>query len=119
MASLLAILLGAATLGAQAKPPDPIQKPALAQGACDVGIIFNTTSILLDLDSYQAGLGIKVGGNTLAIRGLFDFVLNGASSAISVTAGAALQRYVFPGLVRPYIGGCLTLGYMSQSQVIS
>ncbi len=115
----MAILLGTATLGAQAKPPDPIQKPALAQGARDVGIIFNTTSILLDLESYQAGLGIKVGGDTRAIRGLFDFVLNGASSSFSVTAGAALQRYMLTGTVRPYVGGSFTLGYMSQSQVIS
>jgi hypothetical protein len=116
----LIALVGAIAANAQTKAPSPVQKLDLAQGSYDLGLIFNTSSILLDLESYQAGLGLKIGRDKVSFRGLFDLVLNGASDSFSVNAGAAIQYYLLPGSsVAPYIGGSIGGGYMRQADAIS
>jgi hypothetical protein len=116
----LIALVGAIAANAQTKAPSPVQKLDLAQGSYDLGLIFNTSSILLDLESYQAGLGLKIGRDKVSFRGLFDLVLNGASDSFSLNAGAAIQYYLLPGSsVAPYIGGSIGGGYMRQADAIS
>jgi hypothetical protein len=119
LACILAFCLGPAALHAQSKPPEPTQKLALPQGPYDIGVIFNTSNILLGLESYQAGLGAKIGRGDMAIRGVLDIVLNGSSGSFSAKAGAAYQYYPTPGTIRPYLGGSLALGFMHQRDVIS
>ena len=116
----LIALVGAIAANAQTKAPSPVQKLDLAQGSYDLGLIFNTSSILLDLESYQAGLGLKIGRDKVSFRGLFDLVLNGASDSFSLNAGAAIQYYLLPGSsIAPYIGGSAGGAYMRQADVIS
>ena len=116
----LIALLGAIAANAQTKAPSPVQKLDVAQGSCDLGLIFNTSSILLDLESYQSGIGLKVGRNKVSFRGLFDLVLNGATDSFSLNAGAAIQYNLLPGSsIAPYIGGSAGGGYMRQGDAIS
>jgi hypothetical protein len=113
-------LLGAIAANAQTNAPSPPQKLSAAQGSYDLGLIFNTSSILLDLESYQAGLGLKVGKEKLSLRGLFDLVLNGASDSFSLKAGATIQSYLLPvSSIAPYIGGSVGGGYMRQGNATS
>ncbi len=112
--------LGAIAANAQTKAPSPVQKLDIAQGSCDLGLIFNSSSILLDLESYQAGIGLKIGRDKVSFRGLFDLVLNGASDSFSLNAGAGIQYYLLPGSsVAPYIGGSVGGGYMKQGDALS
>jgi hypothetical protein len=113
-------LLGAFAANAQTKASSPVQKLEIAQGSCDLGLIFNTSSILLDLESYQAGIGLKIGRDKVSFRGLFDLVLNGASDSFSLNAGAAIQYYLLPGSsLAPYIGSSVGGGYMRQGDALS
>jgi hypothetical protein len=115
----LITLIGPTAAHAQTKAPSPVQNLEVAKGSYDVGLIFNTSSILLDLESYQAGIGLKVGRDKLSFRGLFDLVLNGASDSFSLNGGAALQYYTLPGPVSPYVGGSAGGGYMRQGNAMS
>lgn len=116
----LVALLGAMAANAQTKATSPVQKLDIPQGSCDFGLIFNTSSILLGLESYQGGLGLKVGRDRMSFRGLFALVLNGASDAYSLNPGAAIQYYLITGSrIAPYIGGSATGGYMRPDNVTS
>jgi hypothetical protein len=116
----LIALLGPISAQAQTKAPGPVQNIEVARGSCDLGLIFNTSSILLDLESYQAGIGLKIGRDKVSFRGLFDLVLNGASDSFSLNAGAAIQYQLLPGSsVAPYIGGSVGGGYMRQGDALS
>jgi hypothetical protein len=116
----LIALLGAIAANAQTNAPSPVQRLSVAQGSYDLGLIFNTSSILLDLESYQAGLGVKIGRDRVSFRGLFDLVLNGASDSFSLNAGATIQSYLLPvSSIAPYIGGSVGGGYMRQADAIS
>jgi hypothetical protein len=119
LACILALSIGAIGLPAQGKPPAPIQQPVLSQGPYDIGVIFNVSSILLDLESYQAGLGAKIGWDNMAVRGMLDLVLNGSSGSFSSKIGGTYQYYLSPGSMRPYVGGSLALGFMHQRGVIT
>ena len=116
----LIALLGTISANAQTKAPNPVQKLDIAQGSYDLGLIFNTSNILLDLESYQGGLGLKIARDKLSLRGLFGLVLNGASDSFSLNAGAAIQYYLLPGSsIAPYVGGSAGGGYMRQGNAIS
>jgi hypothetical protein len=117
---LLLAFLVAIAANAQTKAPSPFQKLDVPQGSYDLGLIFNTSSILLDLESYQAGLGLKIGRDKVSFRGLFDLVLNGASDSFALNAGTAIQFYLIPGLsISPYVGGSVGGGYMRQADAMS
>ncbi len=87
------------------------QGPLSALRQNDVGLIFNTDSILFDLESYQGGVGVELSGDKMAYRLLFDFFYSTESDALDVSLGAAVERRLATGRVTPYAGGSLTLGY--------
>jgi hypothetical protein len=119
-ACFLFALLGAVAANAQTNAPSPVRRLDVPQGPRDLGLIFNTSSILLDLESYQGGIGLKFGRDKLSLRSVFDLVLNGASDSFSLNAGAAIQYYLLPGSsVAPYVGGSVGGGYMRQGDALS
>ena len=75
------------------------------------GIIFNTGSILLELESYQTGIGdqtgvgIKIPGDTVHMRYSGEIYAANNNSTIHFGLGATLEKHFRPGQVSPYIGG--------------
>lgn len=111
-AILVPALAGAQTAVITSKLAPPV-------GAYDLGLIFNTSDILFDLDSYQAGFGVKRATPNLGLRGAFDFVWNGAAQSFAVKAGIALEKHLVTGAISPYWGGFVNAGYSHQTGVIS
>jgi hypothetical protein len=89
------------------------------KGPVDLGIIFNTTDLLLGLQSYQAGLGAKVGWGNFCLRGLFDLTVNGSAKASAVNLGATAEYHIFPGPISPYVGASMGGGYIGEAGVSS
>jgi hypothetical protein len=89
------------------------------KGSQDLGIVFSTGDLLLDLESYQGGLGGKIGWGAYSLRGAFDFLLSSASGAFSISAGATGEYHLIPGPVSPYVGCFLDAGYMREGEVSS
>ena len=73
-------------------------------------MIFNTGDILLDLESYQGGLGAKIGMDKYVLRGMVDILLNTDFNPFSLTLGAVLEKHILPGPVSLYWGPCLEMG---------
>jgi len=96
-----------------------IPNVATAKGPVDAGAIFDTNDLLFGLESYEAGLGAKIGWGKLCLRGLFDFTINGSSQSYAVDIGTTLEYHFISGPVSPYVGGSVSLGYMTQSNVTS
>lgn len=105
------------SVGAEGGSLIPSLSPA--KGPCDLGVIFNTSDLLLDLESYQAGLGAKIGWGDLCLRGLFDFTVNGSSQSFALNVGAAFEYHLIPGPISPYVGASAGGGYMTQSNITS
>lgn len=79
------------------------------------GFIFNTDSLLLDIESYQAGAGIKVLlDNNAAVRFLGDVFYSNSSNTFSSTLGVTYEKHFKPNRVSPYWGGFIEAGYISQ-----
>ncbi len=88
---ILAVILSfaaAATLSAGDK--GLLEGKKTEAGKYDMGIIFNTTNVLLDIESYQGGIGMKIGGEKYTYRFLLDLLINTDFSPFSISAGAAL-----------------------------
>jgi hypothetical protein len=86
-------------------------------GKFDCGIIFNTSDILLSLESYQGGIGMKFGWGNIALRGTFDVLYNGSADAFNINGGIGLEYHLFKGPVSPYVGAIVSAGYMWQKDV--
>jgi hypothetical protein len=103
------ILAGCIGLGAQAKKTPskkPVKKTAVKKKSKEkrtVGVIFNTDNIFMDLEEYQGGIGIKVRGEKLSFRTLFDFGFS--SDTLDLGLGFTLEYHFKPGRVSPYLGG--------------
>jgi len=82
-------------------------------GKNDLGFIFNTTNALLDIESYQGGIGMKIGGEKYTYRFLLDLLINTDFSPFSISAGAAFEKHFISGPISPYWGGLLEVGYTS------
>ena len=77
------------------------------------GLIFNTNDLLLDIESYQGGLGIKrYLKEDTAIRGLLDFNYSKANNSFLINVGASLEHHLSSGRITPYIGGFLNLEFI-------
>lgn len=75
------------------------------------GVVFNVDDILLDLESYQGGIGFKrYVGDQWAVRGLFDAGASTSSNSWLLTLGGALEYHFSTGRLTPYAGGFLDLG---------
>ena len=80
-----------------------------------LGVVFNTTSILLELDPYQeAGIGIKARWERFALRGLLGFGMESGNERREFAIGGTLEYHLSPGLVSPYAGGGLLFEYFNQ-----
>ncbi len=99
----------AATLSAGDKGLLEGEKPEA--GKYDMGIIFNTTNVLLDIESYQGGIGMKIGGEKYTYRFLLDLLINTGFSPFSISAGAALEKHFISGPISPYWGGLVEVGF--------
>ena len=113
------IFFAVLTTSAFAQGDSLIPSPSPAKGPYDLGVIFNTNDLLLGLESYQAGLGAKMGWGNFFLRGLFDFTLNGSSKSFGLDVGAAVEYHLIPGPISPYIGASIGGGYMTQSKITS
>ena len=96
-----------------------IPNASTTKGPIDIGAIFNTNNLLFGLESYQAGIGVKIGWRKLCLRGLFDFTINGSSQSYAVDIGTTVEYHFIPGPVSPYVGASVSFGYMTQSNVTS
>ena len=85
-----------------------VGKPAA--GERDLGVIFNTNDILLDLESYQGGVGAKIGLGQYVLRPMADILLNTDFNPFSLTLGAVLEKHILPGPVSLYWGPSLEMG---------
>lgn len=74
------------------------------------GIIFNTSNILLDLEEYQSGVGIKLRGEDYSIRGLFSVSYESSNDEFVTNMGITYEKPFFPGRVSPYWGIAGKLG---------
>ncbi len=80
-----------------------------------LGVVFNTTSILLELDPYrEAGIGIKARWERLALRGLLGFGFESGTERREFAIGSTLEYHLSPGRVSPYAGGGLLFAYFNQ-----
>jgi hypothetical protein len=103
---------------AAAAGPVPVPKVAASSAAMDVGIIFSSSNLLLDLDTYQGGLGIKFGSGDLYFRGAFDVMLSSAAGSFSADAGVTVEYHLLPAPLSPYVGGYANIGYAAQENVL-
>lgn len=101
IAAFIAIVLFVITPSVTAEGGSPTPSLSPAKGPYDLGVIFSASDLLLGLESYQAGLGAKIGWRNLCLRGLFDFTVNGSSESLAVNVGATGEYHPFPGLFRP------------------
>ena len=83
------------------------------------GFIFNTNNLLLDIDSYQAGVGIKVlRDDNVALRLLGDLFYSYSANTFSTTLGVTFEKHFKPGRVSPYWGGFVEAGYIGNKDEV-
>ena len=119
LAAIASLLLFMRAPSATAEGSSLIPSSSPAKGPCDVGVIFNTKDLLFGLESYQAGLGAKIGLGNLCFRGLFDFTVNGSANSLALNLGAAVEYHLIPGPISPYVGASIGGGYMTQNKLTS
>ncbi len=80
-----------------------------------VGLIFNSSN-LINLESYQAGIGVKLRTvDNSAFRFLLDVFYSNSLDTFSSTLGVAYEKHFLPGQVSPYWGGLIQGGYLGQT----
>jgi len=82
-----------------------------AAGPLDLGVIFNTNDLLLEPESYQGGLGVKIGLDQFMLRAMADIVLNTGFNPFSLSVGAVLEKRLLPGPVSMYWGPSARMGF--------
>ena len=79
----------------------------------NTGLIFNVNDILMDIESYQGGVGIKYFyKDKTAYRGSLDFSYSDSSSTWVFNLGNSIERHLIEGRVSPYIGVLLDVGFI-------
>ena len=74
------------------------------------GLIFNTNNLLLDIDEYQSGVGIKLMSLNFSIRALLSLNYESGNNVFNSRIGFALEKPFFTGRIAPYWGVSLTSG---------
>lgn len=83
------------------------------------GFIFNTNNLLLDIESYQAGVGIKkLLDDDAALRCLGDIFYSSSTNTFSGTLGVTYEKHFKPGRISPYWGGFIEAGYLGQKSEV-
>lgn len=76
------------------------------------GVIFNTSNIFLDIESYQMGFGSKVLlNNDVALRFLFDGFYSSSTDTFSIGLGTAVEKHFNKRRVSPYWGGFINVKF--------
>jgi hypothetical protein len=87
--------------------------PTALAGPVDLGVVFNTPTILLDIESYQGGIGVKIGSGMLVLRGMLDILVNTRLNPVSLSLQAVIEKHLSARSLSPYWGGLLELGITS------
>ena len=82
-------------------------------GPVDLGIIFNTNDLLLDIEGFQGGVGAKVNLKDWMLRCMADLVLNTEFDPFSLSLGAVLEKHLWPGPISVYLGPAVETGFTS------
>ena len=107
------ICMGFSYLYSQDESEPSSLDPEAKKGFPPWGFIFNTNNLLLDIESYQAGVGVKVlRDNNVAHRYLADLFYSSSSKTFSGTLGLTYEKHFKPGRLSPYWGGFLDIGFM-------
>ena len=78
------------------------------------GIIFNVNDILLDVESYQGGIGLKrYFKDAWAYRAAFDFGYSNSSDSWLISVGNTFEYHFITGRISPYVGVFFDIGYAS------
>ena len=80
-------------------------------GPVNLGILFNTKDILLDIQGFQGGVGAKVNLKDWMLRGSADLVLNTEFDPFSLSLGTVLEKHLWPGPVSVYWGPAVETGF--------
>jgi len=111
--AFLAILILTCTVSVTAERnpiwPGIERKP----GPVDLGILFNTNDLLLDLEGFQGGVGVKVNLNDWMVRGTADLVLSNQLDPLLLSLGAVLEHHLWPGPISVYWGPAAELGFIT------
>lgn len=78
------------------------------------GFIFNTSNLLLDLNTYQGGVGIKLLYPDYALRVSAGGGYTGSSERLELTTGLTFEKPFYTGRVTPYWGGVLLLEFSKE-----
>ena len=106
---LLGMLIFPAIIFAEEK--SKISKIFLIEETSNTGLIFNINDILLDIESYQNGLGVKhFISDKFAYRVSLDFSYADSSDTLILNLGNSIEYHPIKGRVSPYIGGFLDVG---------
>jgi hypothetical protein len=84
-----------------------VEEPKLVE---HVGFIFSSEDILLGLDDYNGGVGIKLLLPTISLRFMADFGYSNSADIISGDLGVTLEKRIREGRIIPYFGGGVQLG---------
>lgn len=76
-----------------------------------VGLLFNSENVLLDLDDYQGGVGLKVVYPRFAIRGVLGFAYEHDSETSAIAGGITFEKPIVRALVTPYWGAMIRTDY--------
>jgi hypothetical protein len=80
-------------------------------GPVDLGIIFNTSDLLLDIQGFQGGVGAKFSLEHWMLRGMADLVLGTEFDPFSLSLGAVWEKHLWPGPVSVYWGPAVETGF--------
>jgi len=82
------------------------------QNAKKTGIIFNVNDILLDIESYQGGIGLKrYTSDSFAYRVSIDFSYTNDANSILVALNNTFEYHLVSGRVSPYLGAFFNIEY--------
>lgn len=75
-----------------------------------IGFIFSAENILLDLNDYNGGVGMKMAFEKFSLRLMADFGYSSSAKIISGDLGASIEKRFRDGRISPYVGGGLQFG---------
>ena len=84
----------------------------------NIGLIFNINESIVSFDSYQGGLGLKLGWNQFNFRFLVDFLYSNASETTAFDTSVSFEYHPASHFLSPYAGAYVGVGHASQVEKI-
>ena len=97
---------------------EPLPSEQTPGPAALLGFIFNTNSLLLNLESYKGGLGGMLRYPDSSFRVLVDLSHASGINTLGVGVGVVYQKPFFSGRVEPYWGLMLDAGFEREKTII-